>query len=626
MCFTVPLIPFCGLDFVFGILPDPTFSIEEAQVSIFYGTSGSSGPGISGPNNPGLGLNSGSGSPPSPDPAWSNPSNITVGSPSSYATVTLSSATSQMLIAEDYGFSIPVNYNPLGVEITITGKQSGGFTSIIFDQQTTPTTGTGASISLGPLTPTQSGEWAVFTGVFNQDSTFPWFPQGGGSAVNGYTITSGTIAVTGTNNLTPGQTVLMTGTGGAADGVSFTVGTANSGGWTAPTTLPNGSVGGASGLASVQGWLNLTLSGGSYYSSQYFGIWGAPIGSATSFPPAQPLVSFSGGSKNWMGSLLLFETNGSTPVSVNAAKLGSSSSNSATFSVTGGDVVMVWGVVYGPSGDPVISDTQGNLYTIVSDQNQTISGQGLLKNYVATATMAHTGTNTITINQAYTGVEWLAVVNEFKNVVAPLNTVFTVTPNNPAFGAQSSSFQLTSGNPGNTTVTLGSPTDLWGMPWYMASLINASNFGFTVQATNPNGFPVTYEISEMQVTLYFTSAVRKQIPSFAQIPAYTTNGDQGLTPTAVLTVSPTSAQDGQPVTLIWNTTNVAYVVITTAGFNTGYLSTTGTGIYFVASGFDGGGSPPTETITFTLAAYDSNKNAILVSSIPLTATATLTIT
>jgi hypothetical protein len=80
------------------------------------------------------------------------------------------------------------------------------------------------------------------------------------------------------------------------------------------------------------------------------------------------------------------------------------------------------------------------------------------------------------------------------------------------------------------------------------------------------------------------------------------------------------------VTLIWNTTNVAYVVVTAPEFNTGYLSTTGTGIYLVASGFTAGGSPPSEVITLTLAAYDSNKNVIIVASMPLTATATLTIT
>jgi hypothetical protein len=130
----------------------------------------------------------------------------------------------------------------------------------------------------------------------------------------------------------------------------------------------------------------------------------------------------------------------------------------------------------------------------------------------------------------------------------------------------------------------------------------------------------------VQVTVYYTNIITNPVPSFALIPAYSTNGDEGLTPTAVLTVSPSSALSGQPVTLIWNTTNVAYVDITAPAFNTGYLSTTGTGIYFVASGFDVGGSPPHETITFTLAAYDSNKHAIIVDSVPLTATATLTIT
>jgi hypothetical protein len=541
-----------------------------------------------------------------------------------------STDTSQLLIASEYGFSVPLGHTTLGVEVSITGKQSGGFTSVVFDQQTTPSTGTSSSISLGPLTPAESGEWAVFTAVFNENGTFGYFPQGGGSAVTAYTISGGTVTVTGTNNLIPGQTVMITSTGGTIDGVWLTVATATGSGWTAPTSLPDGGVGGAAALASVQGWVNLTLSSGQFYSPQYFGIWGAPIGSSTSFPAGEPLMDFDGGSKNWMGSLLLFKTNGSLPVPVNTAHLGNATIQSTTQSVTYGNVVMIWGVVTGATGDPIITDTQLNEYTIVSNQTQTISGYGdPVTNYVAVATMAATGVNVITVSQAY-GVNledgWVAMVNELQNLVVPPNALFTVAPINPALGAESESFQLVSGLPGNTTMTFGSSTDLWGMPWSTASPINASNFGFTVQASNPNTHAVAYEVSEVQVTVYYTNIITNPVPSFALIPAYSTNGDEGLTPTAVLTVSPSSALSGQPVTLIWNTTNVAYVDITAPAFNTGYLSTTGTGIYFVASGFDVGGSPPHETITFTLAAYDSNKHAIIVDSVPLTATATLTIT
>jgi hypothetical protein len=125
-------------------------------------------------------------------------------------------------------------------------------------------------------------------------------------------------------------------------------------------------------------------------------------------------------------------------------------------------------------------------------------------------------------------------------------------------------------------------------------------------------------------------AVASVLPGFALIASYSGGGDSALAPQATLYAVPESATSGQAINLLWDTLNVSYVGITgnnhvdyqsppppgsVTGFNTGLLSTTGSGIYIVNDGF-------TATITLTLQAYDVNQNPIggLTSTVVITIT------
>jgi hypothetical protein len=120
------------------------------------------------------------------------------------------------------------------------------------------------------------------------------------------------------------------------------------------------------------------------------------------------------------------------------------------------------------------------------------------------------------------------------------------------------------------------------------------------------------------------------LPGFTLIAAFSTQGDNALPPQATLYAVPETTHANLPVNLLWDVLNVSYVGITGnngvdyqsppppgsfTGFNTGLLSTTGSGIYIVNHGF-------TATITLTLQAYDALQNPIL----GLTSTVVITIT
>jgi hypothetical protein len=77
-----------------------------------------------GPYNPGIGQNSGSGS------AWSNPGNITVGNPATYATVTVPvGGSSDDLQALAYNIAVPAGSTIQGVQVNVTGKENATFTN-----------------------------------------------------------------------------------------------------------------------------------------------------------------------------------------------------------------------------------------------------------------------------------------------------------------------------------------------------------------------------------------------------------------------------------------------------------------------------------------------------------------
>ena len=116
---------------------------------------------------------------------------------------------------------------------------------------------------------------------------------------------------------------------------------------------------------------------------------------------------------------------------------------------------------------------------------------------------------------------------------------------------------------------------------------------------------------------------------FSLIASYTPTGDALLAPEASFVAVPTLVAPHQPLTLVFTTLNVAYVRITgnnlvdyqtpptpgsLSGFDTGFISSSGTGLYPLSLGF-------TATILLTLTAYDSS-----FTPLGLTPTQTITIT
>ena len=102
-----------------------------------------------------------------------------------------------------------------------------------------------------------------------------------------------------------------------------------------------------------------------------------------------------------------------------------------------------------------------------------------------------------------------------------------------------------------------------------------------------------------------------EFPGFALTASFTTTGDEALLPQAQLEAIPASTHAHVSINLLWTTLNVAFIRITGTngvdylpfGFDTGLISTSGSGIYIVGNGF-------TANITLTLQAYDGSMNPL----------------
>jgi hypothetical protein len=440
--------------------------------------------------SPTVGSNTGTGV------AWASPNNIVTGSPTSYATVTLpgTSNNSALLTASDYDLNIPDAAIIMGVEVSVTGKQSiasSGLSSV--DKSGTTSVASTNTLTV-QLTPAQANEWALWASYDNTGGVTPYFPVGGGGAVDSFVVSGGVVTVVGENNLVPGQTVLVDATGSELDRQLFTIATASGTGWTANTLLPNASGSGENGLCSVQGWENLTLSGATYYTPDSYMLYGAPIGVSTGiFPSSTPTIKLEGTAHHSMaGILTLFKTNGTTPVSVNQAKINNGVP-SHTFTVTAGNTILFWGVnvSFSDPGTPTITDTQGNLYTDVAT---VLSPSGTIRQVLFIASAGSSGSNTITVTWA-SNVFWNGMLNEMTSLIgSPL----TIEPINPTVGAETDTFSL---GTSNTTITFGGPTDLWRMPWTSPFVVNGPNFGFTISANST--VSTMFSISEVQVKVFY---------------------------------------------------------------------------------------------------------------------------
>jgi hypothetical protein len=106
------------------------------------------------------------------------------------------------------------------------------------------------------------------------------------------------------------------------------------------------------------------------------------------------------------------------------------------------------------------------------------------------------------------------------------------------------------------------------------------------------------------------------LPSFALIAEYSTSGDGALPPQVSFFAVPSTAAPHQSIDLLWYTFNVGQIEITgnngvdyqPGGFDSGRISTSGSGIYIVSLGFTVG-------ITLTLTAYDAMGNPLGITKI-----------
>lgn len=124
-------------------------------------------------------------------------------------------------------------------------------------------------------------------------------------------------------------------------------------------------------------------------------------------------------------------------------------------------------------------------------------------------------------------------------------------------------------------------------------------------------------------------ATNVPLVGFALIASYSTSGDALLAPQASFVAVPELASPSEPINIVFTTLNVAYVRITgnnhvdyqlppppgsVSGFDTGFISTLGSGLYTLPLGF-------TASILLTLTAYDSS-----FTSLGLTPTVTVMVT
>ncbi len=97
------------------------------------------------------------------------------------------------------------------------------------------------------------------------------------------------------------------------------------------------------------------------------------------------------------------------------------------------------------------------------------------------------------------------------------------------------------------------------------------------------------------------------LPGFAILATYSAQGDVGLPPQMLLYAIPSTAAPDSPITLLWDTLNVAEIEITGSSgsppFDSGRITTSGSGVYIVTGGF-------TATTILTINGYDSHGNPI----------------
>ena len=106
---------------------------------------------------------------------------------------------------------------------------------------------------------------------------------------------------------------------------------------------------------------------------------------------------------------------------------------------------------------------------------------------------------TIPSTSSITGVE--VTVNGKQNTTSG-ETILSIVPITQNFTPTPRTFQLTTSDGSYST---GSPIDTWDEFWSTAQ-VNSSAWGFSIQASALDGTPVTFDISGVEVTVWYTPA------------------------------------------------------------------------------------------------------------------------
>ena len=451
---SVPAYPLCGA----GALRSIETSVGTYSLMLASPTGGISS--ATPPTTPESGVSFGSGT------AWVDPDNITMGSPTDYATLSLSGTASQILQASRYPLNIPENAVISGVQVAITGTGQvntsgpsdaglGADVAVVDGAEwvnpndiTLDTPATPANVTVNePPTPPAPVAASVFAGVMiGTSQSFSYTPVASGNTfiVFFYLPTGLTVAdITVTDNQTPTPNtyavqgsangtdtiVIATTTLGSANIFDFTITIGSSGGG---NSMPLGTAE-VSGVASLDNvafhegtgttfTCPITTSGSnelilSFAAAQYTGSQTVSFTESGSWAIAQSNqgeeLSITTGFAMISQS---FTTPGTYTPTVDSAavptlsivqKMGQTNNFfplSETLTPTAGNSILVSVGVEPTTNSVTVTDTQSNSYSLVVSQPADGSHSGA---YIFRADGVTNVSNTITVHctSAIGGIE-----------------------------------------------------------------------------------------------------------------------------------------------------------------------------------------------------------------------------
>ena len=404
---SVPAYPLCGA----GALRSIETSVGVYSLMLASPTGGVTS--HAGPVNAGLGQSLGAGV------AWTDPENITAGSPTTYATVAIDNDSSALLAASTYVLNLPTNAIVQGVEVAVTGKATvptmgngGGISA--FDQQTTNFSVSGTAVSVGPLTPSVNPEWALFSLA---SSGGPLFTMAGGWSVFDAAFNARSDFAFVGQSLSSLAPITAVGT-----------------------------------LGTAEPWAGQLL----LFTLQ--------------FPATAPTIRQS--IQHEYGNNLLASSDSNTVTSGSVTIVGGNAILVALQCETAqGDTPT--------NGITAISDTLGNNYTLISHARTSGGFGSLVQIFFCPKAIGGTGTQSITFTSVGGQLVGQFESIELSGLTPTPPTVVTITPLNAVAGAESDQINFVTTN---SIQTVGSPTDTWGMNWTSPSAVNNSSFGFTISA------------------------------------------------------------------------------------------------------------------------------------------------